>query len=433
MNAHETQQSESRYGWVMVALAPVFLGLGSGYLISISVFLKPISAEFGWLRGETSLAYMVATFSLGVGGVVMGHLADRFSTRPVVVFGALSLGASALLLSNQSSLWEFYLYNCMLGGLGNAALFSPLLVNVGNWFDRNKGLAIGITTAAHALGQGLVIYLARHLISTFGWREAYLVLGLGALVLLLPLTMLIRDRRPRELPAPAGAPGRGFGGSGAAAGIPTRKLTAWFSLAAIFCCICMASPIVHVVSLATDRGLNAAGAAYVLCVIMVMGVFGRIFFGKLADHLGGIPAYLLASAGQAATVFWFALSYAPLDFYSVAMLFGFAHSGVMTSLFFCVRELIPANRRGVSQGIIMMFASIGMGLGGAQGGFLFDLTGAYTLPFAVSAAAGLMNLGIVASLYFYLRGRRQAAHGPRLPVAVPPAVLPVRIPALRTA
>jgi MFS family permease len=86
------------------------MGMGAGALISISTFLKPLIADFGWLRGEVSLAYMSGAIALGFGGIGMGYLSDRYSTRPVVIVGILCLCGSMLLLASQSELWQFYLY-----------------------------------------------------------------------------------------------------------------------------------------------------------------------------------------------------------------------------------------------------------------------------------------------------------------------------------
>lgn len=132
--------TESRYAWFLVIVASMLMGMGGGALISISTFLKPISTDFGWLRGQTSFAYMAGTIAMGIGGIVMGHLSDRFGTRSVVIFGLASLGWSLLLLGTQSKLCQFYLYYCMPGGIGASTLDAPLLANVGRWFERNKGL-----------------------------------------------------------------------------------------------------------------------------------------------------------------------------------------------------------------------------------------------------------------------------------------------------
>lgn len=160
MNRSPRSEREPRYGWVMVAVAFIFLGIGSGSFVSISVFLRPLTDELGWLRGEATLAYLAGSISLGLGGIAMGHLADRYSTRGVVLSGVAVLGLSLLLLGRQESLWHFYVLYCLLGGLGAAAFQVPLLTNIGYWFDRHKGLALGIASAGLVLGNGTVSFLA---------------------------------------------------------------------------------------------------------------------------------------------------------------------------------------------------------------------------------------------------------------------------------
>ena len=98
MTERTDHSSEPRYGWVMVAIAPVFLGLYAGSNGALSVFLKPLVADLGWLRGETSFAYLISTAAVGLGGILMGHLADRIPTRRLVLFGALAMGLSYMAL-----------------------------------------------------------------------------------------------------------------------------------------------------------------------------------------------------------------------------------------------------------------------------------------------------------------------------------------------
>jgi MFS family permease len=388
----------------MVAVTAVFTGMGNGSLFTISVFLKPLIAELGWLRGSTAFGYTAGAISAGLGGIAMGYLSDRFSPRPVVLGGALCLGAAYLLLARQTALWQFYLFYCLLGGLGTGAFYAPLNANVGNWFERHKGLALGVTTAGQALGMGVVPFVARLLISAVGWRGAYTILGIAVLALLVPLSLLVRPP-PGQAAAVRAARGGGAGKAAQRHPLPPALIVLWLSVAVVFCCICMAMPMVHAVALAQDQGIKAERAAGILLLLFVGGFFGRIFFGKAADHIGGVWAYWLASAGQTALVFWFTqlTSLAALNL--LAVFFGFMYGGVITSLVIALRELTPPHRRAVSLGIVMLFSGIGMGTGGFQGGFFFDLTGGYTLSFANAAGSGILNLAIVGALIMVIARR----------------------------
>lgn len=402
MKGRDGESSEPLFGWAMVAMTPIFTGFAIGSLGTISVFLKPLVAEFHWLRGETAFAYMMGNLMAGGGGLLFGHLADRFSTRRVVLLGALVMGLSFLAMARMSSLWQFYLFSTMSAGFGTAAFFSPLLANVGKWFERNTGLAIGIATAGQALGQGFVPYAASLLIDALSWRSAFMVMGLFTLACLVPLSLLIRNPPKEAASAKDEKPvAENFP-------IPPRHALSLLSVAAIFCCITMSTPLVHVVALASDRGLSLENSARVLLLIMIAGFFGRIFFGRLTDWIGGTPAYMTASLWQTSTVFWFTQVSSPWSFYLVAVVFGFGFAGVMTCLVICAQGSAPAARGGFATALVAMFGFLGMGIGGFQAGFFFDLTGDYTLSYANAVFSGIINLTILSSLAIYRTRNRLA-------------------------
>lgn len=396
MNAREPVGTESQYGWLMVGLTPFFMALGIGSLLCISVFLKPLEAEFGWPRGVTSFAYLAGTVALGVGGIAMGWLADRVPMRRMLFLGALAMGLLSLALSRQTALWQLYVYYVLFGLLGSAAVFVPGMALVGSWFTRNRGLAIGCTTAAFALIQGLMPSIVRYLITDVGWRGAYTALGLFCLAVLVPMSWLMR--RPGEGTAQGAAPAA----ETQTFALPPQVATGFISVAVVFCCITMATPMVHVVALAQDLGFGPQEAAGVLTVLMVAGLAGRVIIGKLADALGSVPAYLLASGVQTVLVFAFTLVHTLPALYVLAFLFGLGSSAVMTCIFVCVQEMTPMARWGTYTGVAAGFGWLGMGLGGWQGGLFYDLTGSYAVSYANAAAAGVVNLAILGALWWRL-------------------------------
>jgi MFS family permease len=315
------------------------------------------------------------------------------------------------LLASQSALWQFYLYYCILGGFGASALDAPLLANVGNWFNRNKGLALGLAMAGRALGQGFVPFGSGLLISSSGWREAYTTLGIVSLVVLLPLAYFIRNP-PGLQEAKEASRKVSTSDQDRAHPVPPKLAVAWLSGAGLFCCTCMGTAMVHAVAIAQDTGIDANKAAGVILLIYVSGFFGRIAFGKLSDHIGGIRAYWLASFGQTVLIFWFTQMQSLAGFYAHAIIFGFFMAGVMTGLIICVRELTPVHMRGMSNGIVVLLAWTGMGIGGYQAGFFFDLSGSYVIPYANAAVAGVINLIVVGMLYIYFLRKRAVLEQP---------------------
>jgi predicted MFS family arabinose efflux permease len=291
-----------------------------------------------------------------------------------------------------------------MGLAGIGAIMAPLNSLASLWLARNPGLAIGIVSAGGAAGQGLIPYYARHLILTEGWRQAYLILGVLFIGVMVPLALLLRD-------APRQAPGAQARDPNAQSRV---KLLALLSVAAALCCVCMATPLVHVVTLGSDRGLAGREAAGLLAVMMVAGMAGRIAFGRIADRAGSLRTYIAASAGQTLLAFLFPYAGSGVQLYALSALFGLVFSGAMTSFLLCAREYAPAGRTGVSIGVVMFFAWIGMALGAWQGGLFYDLCGDYFASFANASLGGVANLLILALLYRYTAANlrpRPAARG----------------------
>jgi MFS family permease len=387
---------EQPYGWVVVAVATTCLALGFGTNATVSIFMKPFEDEFGWLRAQVSMAYTLLTVGAAVGGIIWGSLSDRIGARSIGFFGAFAISAGLMALRWQSDLTTLYLLYFLIGFAGFACLFTPMIALAGLWFNARKGLAIGIVTAGGALGQGIVPYVTRLMITEVGWRDAALYLGLGYLVILVPLMFLLR-------PAPVLLPSTGPSpvSNDNLWGLPHTLTIPWLALAGVFCCICMAVPLVHLVPLGIDLGCSPQTAAGLLLSLMVAGVFGRLFFGWLADRIGGLRSYFLASLAQTLVVFWFTQTASIALLYQFSVLFGFGFAGVMTCLLICAREAAPLRISGTAMAIVSTTAWIGMGIGSYQGGYLYDASGSYVLSYANAALAGIMNLAVVLGLIWY--------------------------------
>ena len=382
------------YAWAMVAVCTAMVAMAFGAIGTVAVFLAPIAAELGWARAEVSAAYSIATVATGLGGIAMGHFADRMPVRRVALLGALVPGLAFVFLSDMQTTRGFYFLHALMGLVGIGAIMAPLNSLASLWLARKPGLAIGIVSAGGAAGQGLVPYFARHLILTDGWRQAYLVLGLMFIAVMLPLAFALRD-------APRPASGR----AALAAGVSAPRLLALLCVAAALCCVCMATPLVHVVTLGSDRGLGGSDAAGLLAVMMVCGMAGRIAFGRIADRAGSLPTYIAASSGQTVLAFLFPYAASGAQLYALSALFGVVFSGAMTSFLLCAREYAPPGSTGRSLGLVMFFAWIGMAIGAWQGGLFYDLCGDYYTSFANASLGGVANLLILALLYLY-SGRR---------------------------
>lgn len=406
-----TLETPPRYRWVIVLAAATILAVAMGQLVNgLSTFFEPMERIEGWRRSEVAFINTAGLVGLALGGIVMGALADRVSIRGVILTGALTFGLTMIAASRADALWQLYVLFFVAGALGGGALFSPLFALVGGWFRAGAGLAIGLVSAGQALGQGAIPFANAVLIERFGWRGALAVIGLAALAVLLPLALLIRPATSRAGDV------RESTGAQSVSTPPAATVTALLSLAVIFCCCLMAVPLMHLAPLIQTCGVPATDAAGVVLVMMIAAIAGRVAFGRLADMIGAVRAYLLASAWQTALVFGFGLLSDLSQFYLFAPIYGFGYAGVMTGLLTSIRELVPAGRQATANGIIIAFAWLGHGLGGALGGSVYDLTSAYTLTFAIAAAAGVVNLGLVWTLLRSSRRPHQCPAWLRVPV-----------------
>lgn len=398
--------NQPTYRWTIVGASALILAISMGAIVNgMSAFIVPMQEEFGWQRGGVALINFFGIMGLAFGGLVFGRLADTNGARPVVLFGAIVLGVSYLLASLATALWQYYVVFFIAGFLGAGAIFAPVMAAVGNWFLLGAGTAIGIATAGQALGQGGVPFVSSVLITRLGISGAFTVIGIFMLLTLVPLALLLRqppvvgNSRGSATPQEANA-------SHSAVGV-----IATLCLAIILCCICMSVPLMHLVPLIQDRGIAAVDAGSVIFAMLLIAILGRLAFGVLADKVGALPAYMTATAWMTMMVFGFTFIDNLHSFYIYAVIYGFGYAGVMTGVLISIRVLVPVSKRASAFGIISMFGWFGHAIGGYLGGALYDYSGSYTMAYAVAAAAGVLNLIVVSTLF------RKQRRSPELVVA----------------
>lgn len=396
-----------RRGILVAVGATIAMAFGFGCLALTSIFMRPLEAQFGWSRAETSLAYAIASAGMALGGLGWGWASDRMRMSTLLAVGGAGMVLPVLAMSALQSLWQLYLANAILASFGFAVLYAPLLAATGEWFEARRGLAVGVVTAGGALGQGLLPFSANFLIDALGWRTAYACLALMMLVALaiaLPLirrpdrVQPVRDRMVAQL-------------SSASRCTQQRRL-ALLALAAFLCCACMGMPLVHLASFVTLVCSSPSMGATSLLVAMLFGTIGRVFFGLLADRIGYLASYACASALQTVAVFACPMLDNSISIMALSAVFGFGFAGNMTCLVLCVREAVPARRFGGALGFVMLVAWFGMGVGGYVGGALFDSTGTYVAAFVLAGATGVLNLIVIAVIALARRSRWSGISAP---------------------
>ena len=386
MTTSVAESNPSGYRWVIVA-AGAFMGcVAIGSIFSLPVFLQPMSAATGWSRTAISLAMTFDFISMGIASFGWGMLMDRFGPRPILLAGSSILGLGLTLASQASTVEEFEFLYGVLVGAGGGAIFAPLMATVTGWFDRHRSLAVSLVSAGMGVAPMTVAPIAAILVSKYDWRFAQLLIGLSAWVLLLPAAFLIRR-----------APGLAGGGLAQRAIEPrmtarealTSPQFAVLALTYFLCCATHSGPLFHTVSYAISCGLSVTAAVSIYSVEGLSGLAGRIAFGLLGDRFGAKRTFVSGLLLQAAAAGCYMLVRQQLEFYTVAVVFGFAYAGIMPLYAVLLRENFPQPIMGTLVGAASLASSLGMALGPLAGGVIFDTYGTYRWLYVASVLFGL--------------------------------------------
>ncbi len=374
------------YGWVVVAAGFVITCIGLGTAMSLGVFLLPITTAMGWSRTDVSFAVVLTFLAMGVGSFFWGAISDRFGTRVVLLCGGVLLGIGLMAASQATRVWQFQLLWGVLGGLAAGSFFAPLTAIASRWFTKHRSLAVALITSGMGLGSMVIAPTARAIIAVSDWRTAMFDLGLLALAVVLPTSLLVRNA-PVEpvLASGLAADDQGFT---VAQALRTPQFAA---VAGTFfaCCTAHSGPIFHMISYAIDCGVPAMTAATVLGTAGVSSLVGRIVFGLTADRLGAKPTLVGGLLLQAASIQLYYFVRTPEAFYAVALVFGLSYGGVMPLYAILVREYFGARIMGSMFGAVAMVSTIGMAIGPWVGGYIFDHLGNYGWLYIGASAIGL--------------------------------------------
>ncbi len=395
------------YGWVVVAAlgTTLFLSAGLGFY-ALGVFVTPFEDEFGWSRGQISVAMTLSTVVSGLMGPVAGWLLGRWGARRLLTAAAVVTGASFAAIGLTPALWYLYLaFACM--AIGRAGLMMvPASAIAANWFVRRRGLATGVMTAGIGLGGLVMAPAVALLIDAVGWRRAFGVLGVGMTAVALPLTLWVIRQHPSELGlAPDGDPaevGEARAGHGHLTGLgleaAARTMAFWSITAALSLVFATQSAmLLHVIPYLEGEGVARAHAAAVLGVISGIGIVGKVGAGYVADRLSPrvvVSAVFLMQA--CALGILLVVGPAPgLVLFTV--LFGVSMGSVVA-----LQPLILADYFGLRafasiMGVVTMFGMVISALGPAAAGFIYDAAGSYTIAFMGFLAIDVLAAALVLS------------------------------------
>ena len=404
-------QPDSRQAWLRLAATLALMTIGSAGMYVVSVMLPAVQAEFGVDRAAASMPYTMLMLGFGLGCVLMGRMTDRFGLVPVLVVGALSLGAGFLACGWVGSVTAYAaVQGLFVGLLGSSTSFVPLVADTSLWFDRRRGIAMAICMSGNYVAGAFWPPVISHFTASAGWRPTYIGIGIFCVLTMLPLAWVYRRRAPVLAAAPVAA---GAAATASASdrplGMSPGALQALLTVAGLACCVAMSMPQVHIVAYCSDLGIGPARGAQMLSLMLGMGIISRLVSGWIADRIGGLRTLLLGSLLQGVALVSFLFADGVVSLYLVSAMFGLFQGGIVPSYPLVVREYFTPKEAGARVGTVLMATLLGMALGGWLSGAIFDWTGSYRAAFVNGIAWNLVNVGIVGFLLVRVRKSRLQA------------------------
>lgn len=420
------------YGWIVVGISLLTLTISYGTRSSFSIFFVAMLEEFHWSRAALGAAFSLHSMVSAIGVPLGGALIDRFGPRRVFPIGAAVLALGLIAISRIHSLWQFYLCFGLIMALGRSILSTgPNSAILANWFVRKRGTAMGIASAGPGVGMFVLSPLMQILISSFGWRIAYIAFA-GLVFLLIPLILAFQRLRPSDLGLyPDGIEPEGNSTSRTSS-TPQRQVHIvdaawaaedwtprkamrtyrfWALLGAFFFGNFTTIVLVHQVAFLVDIGYSKLFAASIFGLIGAARSVSTVIFGTFSDRIGREMTYTIQTVCALVAIALLLMirdvSQAGL-LYIYAVLFGL---GSRLSLPIIAADMFQGRHLGAIYGFLAFGVAIGHTVGPWFGGYLFDLKHSYTIPFAVSfvgVCLGCFGVWIAAPRKVRLVGRKGA-------------------------
>ncbi|MGB9261572.1 MAG: MFS transporter [Pseudolabrys sp.] len=400
---------ETKASWAVATAALVTMLMAFGAAWITAVALKDIAAEVDGVRSIPALASALAWLGSGVGGILMGRIAEKVGTRWTVIFGSLMI-AVGLAISTLGPPWPLWIgHGIFIGLIGLGGINAPMYIYVSRWFDRRRGSALALISSGSYLAGAMWPPMFERAIANFGWRETMLWYALAEVVVISPLAV-IYFRAPPELILPA-APHDSAAGKARVLGWPPNLVFGVICAAAVLCCVPMAMPQGHLVAFCSDLGVSRSAGALMLSVLLGTAFLSRQIWGAISDRIGGIATVLIGSAWQSASMTAFLLTQNEVGLFTVAAAFGLGFSGIIPAYVLALRELFPASEASWRIPTLLLFSGAGMALGGWLAGLLYDHFAYYAPAFATGVGANILNLLLIGILVARQRLRFKTAMG----------------------
>ena len=396
------------YGYNILAAGFIMQGICYGAMFTYGVFFREFQTEFGWSRAMISGASSLAFFIGGAFGIPAGRLNDKIGPKALSVVVSILFGLGYLLLSRLQTPWQLYLIYGLPVAVGFGAFDVITLSTVSRWFVRSRGMMSGVVKVGTGSGQVLMPLFAAALIAAYGWRSAYIILGVVIIVLLVVASQVMRHN-PREIGLlPDNDPDEPstLGSGSRDPGMPLKEIFRtkqfWAINLAEFCSFfCLLTIVVHIVPHAMDLGLAPGTAAGVISAIGGMSIVGRFVLGSAFDRIGGKRSLMICFIILFCSFIWLQVAGSAWMLFLFAVVYGFAHGGLFTVVSPTVAELFGTGSHGVLFGIVLFSGNFAGAISPILAGRIFDVMGSYRIIFLmliVVAATGFVLVSLLRPL-----------------------------------
>jgi MFS family permease len=393
------RKSPFQYGWVIVGVSFVTLALAYGVWYSFSVFFVALLKEFGWSRSVGAGAFSICVIISSIISPLVGGIVYSIGPKKVIVLGSLILGAGLALCSLMQTWWQFYLFFSFIAAAGiGAAGWVPNIMIIQDWFKEKRGLATGIISSGIGIGIFVCVPSVQYLITQWGWRRAYQVLALFIPLIIISLAIAFLKKPPET---PESSPTK-IGISPTFIKDPLVVNEKWVSrswsvrkalrtkqfwllgISFFLGNLITQSVFTHQVAFFVDHGMKALFASYVVGLIGIMSLGGKIIWGALSDKIGREITYTMGCAcSMLSMILLILFSVFPLPtityFFSLFFALGYAVAATHPPLI--TGDIFGGQAFGKIFGSLMIFIGVGGAFGAWFAGFIFDLTGGYVPAF----------------------------------------------------
>ena len=358
-----------------------------GLLLSYGLFFKTFEVEFGWSRTLLSSGSSLAFLVMGGLAAFGGQLSDRYGPRLILAFTGTMCGLGFVFLSYMSHAWQLLIGFGIFVGMGMSTHDVVTLSTIAHWFEKRRGIMTGIVKVGTAAGQFTIPPIAAFLLMTHGWRPTFMMMGFGAIVLLLVAAWAHGTPSATTSSDPTETV------SGYSFAEARRTRTFWLFCAIQFLFLPSLTTIpLHIVVHGMDLGMSATVAAALISTMALSSVLARLAVGSFFDRVGGKGTLILCLVPLLASLLALLVTNTHNSLFAVIVVYGFAHGGLFTVMSPVVAEYFGLKAHGALFGSIIFFGAISGSVAPVLAGYIFDTTGSYSMAFNFLIAMALSGL-----------------------------------------